>query len=283
VEEETAFELWKKVSSSFWNWDELDPYVEVLVVSALIVIFITVLFVRIKSRDGYIRCLELVLGFLEACIPLPHLFRQCFFLSHPDLTRPIHYITLLCWFCRDAYIFYTCQPEDLPTLRGRKVLRFMAAFRIVADSLVIIAQQFITYNNYTGGDETPGATKNRRGLRARFFTFLFARPRVKPSVYLTAPKFQKSNQDFEALLDHTNSNDTICTSEKEEKDIENVDEHPSIQNLPKNGNGHITTNTSTAKQQQLKKPFSSSPSATTTASRPRLNSVSVSFLPSSWQ
>lgn len=143
---EGAAALWRRLRLSFWAWDELPPYVEVVVVMSLHVTVISVAALRVVSRDAYSRFIGTCVAACDVLVAAPQLQMNC---ARQDTTG-LSTLTVAAWFARDLLLLLdqritSQQNEQLGALDNTSLKKqvissprtLLAVFRVAADGLIL--------------------------------------------------------------------------------------------------------------------------------------------------
>lgn len=143
---EGATALWRRLRLSFWAWDELPPYVEVVVVMSLHVAVISVAALRVVSRDAYSRFIGTCVAACDVLVAAPQLRMNC---ARQDTTG-LSTLMVAAWFFRDLLLLLdqrttSQQNEQLGALNNTSLKKqvvssprtLLAVFRVAADALVL--------------------------------------------------------------------------------------------------------------------------------------------------
>mmetsp|Transcript_11499 Transcript_11499/g.36544 ORF Transcript_11499/g.36544 Transcript_11499/m.36544 type:complete len:427 (-) Transcript_11499:68-1348(-) len=194
---EGAGALWRKLRRSFWAWDELPPYVEVVVVMSLGVAVGSVAALRVASRDGYARFVGTCVAACDVLVAAPQLRLNCLRRDTAGLST----LMVAAWLARDLVLFLnqrlaSRQNEQLGAVDvgagtwHRQLVASprtcLALFRVAADALVLAQIAVFAYRPRT--DEPadrrraacclrPRGAKSKQKKLSAFFGFHGASPR----------------------------------------------------------------------------------------------------------
>lgn len=147
--------LWRKLRKSFWAWDELSPYVEVVVVMSIGVALVSVAALRLVSRDSYSWFLGTCVALCDVLVAVPQLRMNC---VRKD-TSGLSTLMVFAWFSRDILLLFdqrltTAQHEQLGAIDNsanwqHQVISSprtgLAVCRVVADALLLAQIAVFTY------------------------------------------------------------------------------------------------------------------------------------------
>ncbi|KAJ8608686.1 hypothetical protein CTAYLR_009406 [Chrysophaeum taylorii] len=144
---EAVSALWRTLRLSFWAWDDLAPYVEVVVVASLFVVAVSASALRLfATRDAYSRFVGTCVAVCDVLVAAPQLRKNC---VRGD-TAGLSTLMVVAWFARDVLFLLnrrvaSRQNEQLGALdegkwRAQVVSSpriGLAVLRVAADALLL--------------------------------------------------------------------------------------------------------------------------------------------------
>lgn len=138
-----AGELFRKLKASFWAWDELAPYVEVVVVFSLGLFALCVMLLR---YDFFRNALGFVGAVCEAGATLPQLRKN----STRRDTQGLSVVMVFCWLATDSDKFHRA---SLHRARACAAVQIACDLAIIAQIARYSAYGHATVSALSGGDD----------------------------------------------------------------------------------------------------------------------------------